>query len=338
MFSKVNVIRGYLDKFPEIKTLTLAKKIMKDTPELYKNVESCRTAIRGVRGAHGDTMRDVVKDKEKTKYFKPLGKAGETFMKLPQPKESLKDWGILKITGDYKVLVLSDIHIPYYNAEALRIAVDAGIRHEVNFILLNGDIFDFFSISRWEKDPRQRNFPDEINACKQFLMWLREQFPKARIMFKVGNHEERYERYLIQKAPELLGVPNFELSDMMEFDELGIEMVKDMTPIRLNSLYVIHGHEYKFSISNPVNPARGLFLRAKTSAICSHFHQSSSHSEKNIGDKITSCWSVGCLSELHPEYMPLNKWNHGFAIVDTYGDKDFEVHNHKIIEGKIYPA
>lgn len=336
-FNKSDVIREYLDAFPDIKNLTLAKLIMKDSPELFKDVEGCRSLVRRVRGAHGERDRGHIKPKD-TKYFRSLGKAGETFFNLPQPKESLKDWGILKITGDYKVLILADIHIPYYNATALRVAVAHGVEYDVNFILLNGDIFDFFSISRWEKDPRKRDFPEELNACKQFLMWLREQFPKARIIFKIGNHEERYERYLIQKAPELLGVPSFELSSMMEFDNLGIELVKDMIPIRLNSLYVIHGHEYKSSISNPVNPARGLFLRAKTSTLCSHFHQSSSQTEKDIGDKVVSCWSTGCLSELHPEYMPLNKWNYGFATIETYGDKDFEVQNYKIIEERIYPA
>ena len=41
-----------------------------------------------------------------------------------------------------------------------------------------------------------------------------------------------------------------------------------------------------------------------------------------------------CLSELHPEYMPLNKWNHGFAWVELDNNgKDYQFHNKRIYKG-----
>jgi hypothetical protein len=47
-------------------------------------------------------------------------------------------------------------------------------------------------------------------------------------------------------------------------------------------------------------------------------------------------WSLGCMCELHPPYMPLNKWNHGFAIVDLDDNgTDFEVRNKRILKGKV---
>jgi len=187
-----------------------------------------------------------------------------------------------------------------------------------------------------QKDPRKRQFAEEIKTCKLFLEWLRNQFPKAEIIFKQGNHEERYDSYMFLKAPELLGLPNFEFNTILDFQRLNIAEVKDMRPIKFNELFVIHGHEYKFAISNPVNPARGLYLRSKVNSITNHFHQSSSHSEKDIEDKITSCWSLGCLSDLHPDYMPLNKHNHGFGIVETVGNKLFNVYPYKIIDNEIY--
>jgi hypothetical protein len=53
-----------------------------------------------------------------------------------------------------------------------------------------------------------------------------------------------------------------------------------------------------------------------------------------MNGNITTTWSVGCLSELHPMYMPLNKWNHGFAIVDI-DKEDFQVTNKRIHNGKV---
>ncbi len=56
------------------------------------------------------------------------------------------------------ILLLSDIHVPYHNIQALTLALKYGLENEVNTILLNGDIIDFYAISRFEKDPRKRNF------------------------------------------------------------------------------------------------------------------------------------------------------------------------------------
>lgn len=50
----------------------------------------------------------------------------------------------------------------------------------------------------------------------------------------------------------------------------------------------------------------------------------------------TMCWSLGHLSEEHPKYMPLNKWNQGFATMETFGEKDFNVNSYKIIDDKVY--
>jgi hypothetical protein len=68
--------------------------------------------------------------------------------------------------------------------------------------------------------------------------------------------------------------------------------------------------------------------------MCFHFHQTSEHTEPTISGEIITCWSVGCLCNLHPEYMPLNKWNHGFAEIYNE-DGFFNVKNRKIINYKL---
>lgn len=331
---KGEIVKDYLTRFPNAKKKPLSKLIYKENKEVFKNAESVRMLISYHTGACGDKKRKQLADKT---FIKPLSDT-TPFPKLPEGLTSLKDWNAYKLTGEHKILVLSDTHIPYHDKTALEIAVKRGKEFDVDIILLNGDYQDHFSISRWEKDPRKKDFSKERTIVLQSFEWLRAIYPKARIIYKIGNHEERYERYMEIKAPELLGIPNFDFENVFELSKFGIELVGDMKPIKANNLFIIHGHEYKFSISNPVNPARGLYLRTKENAMCGHFHQSSAHSENNIEDEFTSCWSVGCLSEMHPKYMPLNKWNHGFAIVETSGRKFFQVHNFKIIDKQIYQA
>ena len=110
----------------------------------------------------------------------------------------------------------------------------------------------------------------------------------------------------------------------------------DKRPIRLGKLNVIHGHEYRFSISNPVNPARGFFLRTKTHVLGSHFHQPSHHSETNLEGCMISAWSTGCLCNVHPEYSPINNWGQGFAFVVVDKEGAFRVENLRIVGGKVW--
>ena len=58
-------------------------------------------------------------------------------------------------------------------------------------------------------------------------------------------------------------------------------------------------------------------------------------STKDINGKVIGAWSTGCLCDLNPRYMPLNNHNLGFARVEVEPDGSFEVHNHKIINGRM---
>lgn len=333
MTPQQSVVTGLIDRFPKAATQTLAKIAYKEHPSLFRDVEGARSAFRLARGNCGKKNRHGSACKER---YRPNQLPGDPFVKIPEGKRYLDDWSPVEISGPARALVLSDIHFPYHDRAALRIALSTGRDRQANMLILNGDTCDFFSVSHWEKDPRQRDFPAEVASIKEFLALLRSGFPKARIVFKEGNHEERYVRYMTLKAPELLGLPDFELRSVLGLDAVGAEHIGDKRPIRLGKLNVIHGHEYKFPIANPVNPARGYYLRAKTHCIGGHLHQTSQHSEKTLEGKVLSTWSTGCLCDLHPEYRPLNNWNHGFAFVEIDKAGVFHVDNLKIIDGKAY--
>ena len=266
--------------------------------------------------------------------MRPKQQPGNPFPLLPEGKKHFDQWQPIVFDGPMRALVLADLHIPYHERSAIVNALEFGKKNDANMIVMNGDIADFFSVSFWEKDPRKRNFAEELKTVKSFIAEVRAQFPKARIVYKAGNHEERWQRYMFVKAPELLGVPEFKLTPMLGL--LPGELIEDKQPIRLGHLNIIHGHEYVFAISNPVNPARGLFLRCKAYALCGHFHQSSAHSEKTVEQRNVGTWSTGCLCDLHPDYRPMNNWNHGFAYVEVYSDGKFTVQNKYLSGNRLY--
>lgn len=318
------------ERFPSLPSRTLARMLNRDHPHLFPTVERARGEVRRVFGLRGPSgMRSCVPS-----LVRPKRNAGE-WDGVPAGTREI-DWRTFDVDGKARCLVLSDIHIPFHDADTLKLALAHGKKSKCDVILLNGDLMDCYKLSRWEVDPRKFPFHREVSDTIAFLETLRENFPKARIIWKLGNHEERFMNTMKKDHAVFLDIPEFDIAKLVHADKLGIEIVDDMRPVRLGKLNVLHGHEYRFSISNPVNPARGLFMRAKVSVMCSHFHQTSQHSESDLEGKIVSAWSIGCLCDLHPRYMPLNKHNRGFAKVETDASGKFEVANYRIIDGRIF--
>lgn len=292
-----------------------------DKGHLYGSVEEIRGLIRYYTGALGDRARGKIATRE---FFAE---------NLPKAKrEILRHYNVPK--ANKNILLLCDIHVPYHDSEALGLAIQYGLEQNVDTIILDGDFTDFYAASRFETDYTERNLQEEIYQSRDILYTLRELFPKALIVFKWGNHEVRWGQWLMKN--ELKTFTEFQLSALLHFKELDIVEVFDKATIWAGKLAILHGHEHKYGMIAPVNPARGLFLRTKQSAIMGHVHRASEHTEKAHDGKLIGCWSVGCLCQLSPEYMPYNNYGHGFAHILIENDGMFTVMNKKIINGKIY--
>ena len=320
MKKKIDIVREYVEKYPEHGNRTLAQLICKERPNLHPTLEAARNAVRYARG----NLSKATRHRAKEQHRRPNGKAGE--YKIPKSLTSKKR--VVRLS-DGITLLLSDIHLPYHNVDALECAL-AHNENPTN-IVLNGDTVDFYATSRWETDPDARDLAGELQASRQFLMHLRERFPEANIYFKIGNHEERWEKFLWRKAPELCGVPDFKLEKLLRFEELDIQEVGGRQMMKAGGLWILHGHEF-FNTFDPVNFARTLQVKTGVCAIAGHKHKTSQHSVKNMNNDAVSCWSVGCLCDLEPDYMPVNQWNLGFAEI-THKGKKFEVNNYRIIDG-----
>jgi predicted phosphodiesterase len=320
-----------LSEFPKAGSRTIADVLVQRHPRVFKNIDSARDRVRHYRGNKGKRSR---REQAGSALLRPNGAPGKSFPDLPEGITSFDGWGALEIDGPVKALILSDVHVPYHDRAAVELAVEQG--KGVGLVILNGDTMDCFELSKYQPDPRKCDFIGALGKGRAFIEWLRRKFPKARVIFKEGNHEERLERYFATRAPAVLGVEEFELRSLLKLDQFDVEWLGEKRPIRLGKLNVIHGHEHRMVFSNPVNPARGLFLRAKTHALAGHWHQFSQHSERDIEGKVISTWSTGCLSDLHPAFSVLNNWSHGAATVEVSKDGHFHVENFKIIDGRVY--
>lgn len=300
------------------------------TPEKHRKIHECvaagmsREETARQSGVSIGTVHNYAK--------KPLPASAKTPPVKPTLPESwAEEYPPYRVDEAGKVLILSDIHIPFHVNKVLEAAVGAGRDEGARCVILDGDVLDMHQVSRYPHDGTALTYREEIESGRQFLAWLRERFPKARIIYKEGNHDERLQSYVLANAPALFGLEETTLAHLLRLKNLGIELVTDQRVIHLGKLRVIHGHEYGGGVSAPVNPARWLLQRSRKPAVMGHMHTTSEHTESDIDGRQVAAWSTGCLCGLNPKYRRLSaRWNHGYAIVDVAKDGTFEMDNRRL--------
>lgn len=335
--SKAELAREYRERYGvDMPTRKLGRIMYNQNKLLFKDTEDARNVLRRIEGKSGKARKG---GGGICKVTHPHDARPCNPYKLPDSDESVYEPHV--INGYKKIAIFCDVHVPYYSQSALTAAIGYAKKRKVDLCILDGDFFDFHGLSKYLKDPKKRKFGEEIAMGIEVLNIIQKQL-KCKLIYKLGNHCERLEHFLWQKWGELE-----QLADLEEIKEitleniirrrspqLDIEFIGEKRIIQAGALDILHGHEFQSSVMSPVNIARGLYLRAKRSSMCGHHHRTSEHTEVNTRNEITTTFSVGCLSELHPSYMPLNSWNHGMAIIELDG-KNFQVDNKRIYNGKI---
>ena len=114
------------------------------------------------------------------------------------------------------ILVGSDAHYwPNEITTAHRAFVKFAAQIQPDIIVMNGDIFDGASISRWprigwDKTPTVK---EELDTCVTRLGEIEKAAPKAKKYWPLGNHCARYENRIAQLVPEYEGIKGFSLKD-----------------------------------------------------------------------------------------------------------------------------
>lgn len=329
------IVSAAVVEFPKASHSSLARKLYAEHPNAWPNLDACRQMVRAYRGRHGaERRREPSPQSTQAVWHTPEQCEARSNNPFRSPPSAAAKWEP-RVLASGTALVLGDVHLPYHDERALEAAVNWGAAHNPSVLVLLGDFIDCHRLSKFQPDPDARKFGEEIEAAKAMIRALKAALPGAKVIYKLGNHDERLENYINAKAPELLDVQEFTWQSLLR--GLGVTVIDRKRLLTAGKLTLIHGHEYgSGGVSSPVNPARGLFLRAKACALCAHQHQSSSHDETTIEGRQIGTWSLGCLCDLHPQYRPLNKWGHGFALVSfDAGTGWFEVQNRKIIKGRV---
>ena len=314
------LVTAYLQKNPTMPSRSVARLISKEHPHLA-TIDNLRTRVRYYRGTNGHKNRL---------------KAG---FEVDMPPSDNTEWLPYIVPDEYRnTWIMADTHIPYHDLDAIKLFVKMAQEKKVDSVIIDGDMMDFLQVSHFNRNPEKRNIVSEIRQGNWFLDYLEDELPNARIIYKTANHEARLDTFIMNRCPEIWGMDGLNLASQFDIPARGIILVADKRIIKYGHLNIIHMDEFSKGINDPVNPARTLYLKTHTTSAGAHHHRPSTHTESDLDSKQTTCWTIGCLCGLHPEWMPINKWCLGSAFVTKDRSGNFEFNNFKVIKGRIYPA
>lgn len=137
-----------------------------------------------------------------------------------------------------RVLFIPDCHIPYHDVRAFECMLKAAHEFKPDKVVLLGDFLDCYSVSDFSKDPaRGYKFKDELNAGSAALSNLGDLGAKEKI-YIFGNHEDRLDRFIADKAPQLHGLVSIENS--LALKARGWKTISYKDHFKLGELFITH--------------------------------------------------------------------------------------------------
>lgn len=251
----------------------------------------------------------------------------------------------MKAKNVEKVLFIPDTHVPYHDKKAFNLMLKAMKDFKPDHSIILGDFMDMYSVSSHSKDPkRSLDLKGEVDGTKEALRQVKALGAKNNV-FVSGNHEDRLERYLRDKAPELYEF--ISIPEVLELNKMGFKYVPYKDHYKLGKLNVTHdtGQAGRYAHYKAMDSFQH-------NVIIGHTHRLGYAVEGNAQGERHVTAMFGWLGDVEAtDYMHKIKytrdWSHGFGI--GYLDKETNVVyvvpvpiiNHGkqyscVVEGKLY--
>lgn len=330
--SRIELARAIIEKYIDIALKNkkqfskkyLAMVLYNENPDLFKDSEAARTYIRTVLQTAGN------------KKYKIDNEIARKFALIPETIDEVVNTEPFFIPKFIKKsLVLADIHGRFYDKKAFEIAINDGVKHGCDSVIILGDYMDFYKDSKFDKDPSIAYIFEEQEWGQDVLSLLQETFKY--VVLKKGNHDVRREKRIERLSitmPELMGISSYQ--DYLFFEGSNINFVEDYNHIVFGKLNMFHGHEYYGGAG--IHVAYNRLHKTFDNSMSAHSHITNSVGIKTINNEFYGSWTIACLCKLFAKYAPKNNWNHGFARIEKEDSGEFEVNNRRIINGKIFSA
>ena len=187
-------------------------------------------------------------------------------------------------------------------------------------IVILGDFGDFVSVTSHSKSPKQRQVAlvDELAACNTALSELDELDVEDRI-YIMGNHEDRIDRYINDRCPEMAGLIGTDLKDSLHLRDRGYQVIPYRDHYYHDGVWYTHD-----TGSAGLNAHRSSLNRYQDTVVIGHTHRmgfevkNTIHGTPIIG--FMAGWlgdAKACAGYAHTSATATD-WTLGFGIARNY--------------------
>ena len=178
-------------------------------------------------------------------------------------------------------------------------------------VVLNGDVNDFFQLSRFNTElDRIDHLQEEIDEAVNLRAAIRRACPDADLIETEGNHDHRIRSYVAQNARALTSLRALEPANLFGWGELDITPVPAAGFLLRKNFLVKHGTLVRGEAGAT---AKAELLQAGVSGISGHTHRLATY--RRAGYEQRQWTEQGCLCRLDPAYLVGSpNWTHGIAV------------------------
>lgn len=238
-----------------------------------------------------------------------------------------------------KVMVISDLHIPFIDFKAFDVMMSYAEDYEPNTLVIAGDLVDFYRLSKFDKDPtRKDSTQDEIDLAKEYLYEIRNRLPTTHIVLQKGNHESRIQTSLWQN-PEFHSLRAINLKKLLDLDNLNIEYMdgtydywkESNCHLKIGDMLVMHGDNRLNGAKLSCNTGYSAWNTMKTmmsSVSMGHNHRLALINMRTVSAELVGI-ETGCLCQV----TGTQNWQQGFATFEVIKGKTVNPRIYKINNG-----
>lgn len=231
-----------------------------------------------------------------------------------------------------KIAAMGDLHIPYQSRPAVELALKFLKDYRPDYLVLMGDIIDFYGVSRFLKEPaRAFTIQQDLDQTVEFLEQVRRALPGTSIYYVEGNHSQRLCKSILSKLPELYYLRNITLPALLDLTRLEIQLIPYNIELNLGPISFIHGDTAR---KHAGRTAHALFEHSEKNLVVGHVHRLAAV-WKRVGSREQVGIEAGHLCDpVQQEYVRNPDWQQGFVIFKAYDPIDFHFELVKINDGR----
>lgn len=235
--------------------------------------------------------------------------------------------------GSELVVFLSDIHVPYHEPEIVASALRMVKRVKPHRVVLNGDIGDFFQLSRFNtSQSRMDKLQEEIDSANAIREAVRRAAPDAIIDETEGNHDSRIITYVVNNARALKSLRALEPENLFRYRDLEFNWHPGAGFLLRRHFLVKHGTIVR---KDSGASAKAEMEQAGVSGISGHVHRLGTY--RKAGYSQRQWTEQGCLCRTDPDYVVgAPNWVQGCVIGEFSTRTDsFVTYEVPAIDGKL---